>query len=48
MRYPDLILKGLLGPTFRHRLVVRPEAEVAGRTADSALESIIAQVTPPR
>jgi MoxR-like ATPase len=44
---PDDV-KGLLGPTFRHRLVVRPEAEVAGRTADSALESIIAQVTPPR
>jgi MoxR-like ATPase len=44
---PDDV-KGLLGPTFRHRLIVRPEAEVAGQTADSVLDSIIAQVTPPR
>jgi MoxR-like ATPase len=44
---PDDV-KGLLSATFRHRLVVRPEAEVAGRTADSVLDSIIAQVTPPR
>ncbi len=44
---PDDV-KGLLGPTFRHRLLVRPEAEVAGRTADAVLDSIIAQVTPPR
>ena len=41
-------VKRLLGPTFRHRLLVRPEAEVAGRTADAVLDSIIAQVTPPR
>ena len=44
---PDDV-KGLLAPTFRHRLLVRPEAEVAGRTADAVLDSIIAQVTPPR
>jgi MoxR-like ATPase len=44
---PDDV-KVLLGPTFRHRLIVRPEAEVAGQTADSVLEAIIAQVTPPR
>jgi MoxR-like ATPase len=44
---PDDV-KGLLGPTFRHRLIVRPEAEVAGQTADSVLDSIIVQVTPPR
>ena len=44
---PDDV-KGLLRATFRHRLIVRPEAEVAGRTADSVLDSIIAQVTPPR
>ena len=44
---PDDV-KGLLNPTFRHRLIVRPEAEVAGQTADIVLESIIAQVTPPR
>jgi MoxR-like ATPase len=44
---PDDV-KGLLGPTFRHRLIVRPEAEVAGQTADSVLQAVIAQVTPPR
>jgi len=44
---PDDV-KGLLGPTFRHRLILRPEAEVAGMTADIVLDSIIAQVTPPR
>ena len=44
---PDDV-KGLLVPAFRHRLIVRPEAEVAGQTADSVLQSIVAQVTPPR
>jgi MoxR-like ATPase len=41
-------LKGVLRPTFRHRLLLRPEAEVAGHTTDSVLEGVIAQVTPPR
>jgi MoxR-like ATPase len=44
---PDDV-KTLLGPTFRHRLILRPEAEVAGQTADSVLAAIISQVTPPR
>ena len=44
---PDDI-KGVLRPTFRHRLLLRPEAEVAGHTADSVLEGVVAQVTPPR
>ncbi|MDQ6691833.1 MAG: MoxR family ATPase [Candidatus Dormibacteraeota bacterium] len=44
---PDDV-KGLLRPTFRHRLLLRPEAEVAGQTADSLLDAIIARVTPPR
>ena len=44
---PDDV-KGLLRPTFRHRLLLRPEAEVAGHTTDSVLEGVIAQVTPPR
>jgi MoxR-like ATPase len=44
---PDDV-KGLLRPTFRHRLLLRPEAEVGGSTADSLLDSIIARVTPPR
>src|SRR5256885_16025794 len=44
---PDDV-KGLLRPTFRHRLLLRPEAEVGGQTADSLLDSVIARVTPPR
>jgi MoxR-like ATPase len=44
---PDDV-KSLLPPTFRHRLVLRPEAEVAGQTADSVLAELAAQVTPPR
>ena len=44
---PDDV-KGLLRSTFRHRLLLRPEAEVAGQTADSLLDSVIARVTPPR
>ena len=44
---PDDV-KGVLRATFRHRLLLRPEAEVAGHTSDSVLESVLAQVTPPR
>ena len=44
---PDDV-KTLLRPTFRHRLVLRPEAEVAGQTADSVLDGIAARLTPPR
>jgi MoxR-like ATPase len=44
---PDDV-KALLRPAFRHRLLLRPEAEVAGQTADSLLDGIAARVTPPR
>jgi MoxR-like ATPase len=44
---PDDV-KSLLAPAFRHRLILRPEAEVAGQTTDSVLAEIAAQVTPPR
>ena len=44
---PDDV-KALLPHAFRHRLILRPEAEVAGQTADSVLAEIAAQVTPPR
>jgi len=44
---PDDV-KGVLRPTFRHRLLLRPEAEVAGHTADSVLDGVVAAVTPPR
>jgi hypothetical protein len=29
-------------------LLLRPEAEVGGQTADSVLDAIISRVTPPR
>jgi MoxR-like ATPase len=44
---PDDI-KGLLRPALRHRLLLRPEAEVSGQTPDSVLDGIVSRVTPPR
>ena len=44
---PDDV-KALLAPAFRHRLILRPEAEVAGQTPDSVLEAVAARVVPPR
>ncbi|TMC90844.1 MAG: MoxR family ATPase [Chloroflexi bacterium] len=44
---PDHV-KAILAPAFRHRLLLRPEAEVAGQTPDSVLESVAARVVPPR
>jgi len=44
---PDDV-KALLAPAFRHRLVLRPEAEVAGQTPDSVLDSVAGRVVPPR
>src|SRR5258708_32229516 len=44
---PDHV-KAILAPAFRHRLLLRPEAEVAGQTPDSLLESVAARVVPPR
>lgn len=44
---PDHV-KALLAPAFRHRLILRPEAEVAGQTPDSVLESAAGRVVPPR
>jgi MoxR-like ATPase len=44
---PDHV-KALLGPAFRHRLILRPEAEVGGQTPDSVLESVAGRIVPPR
>ena len=44
---PDDV-KSLLRPAFRHRILLRPEAEVAGQTADSVIDAVEARVTPPR
>lgn len=44
---PDHV-KALLAPAFRHRLILRPEAEVGGQTPDSVLEVVASRVVPPR
>jgi len=44
---PDHV-KALLAPAFRHRLILRPEAEVSGQTADSVLDVVASRVVPPR
>jgi MoxR-like ATPase len=44
---PDDV-KALLAPAFRHRLILRPEAEVAGQTPDSVLDTVAGRVVPPR
>lgn len=44
---PDDV-KALAGPAFRHRIVLSPAAEIEGRSADQALEAVIAGVEPPR
>ena len=44
---PDDV-KALLAPAFRHRLILRPEAEVAGQTPDSVLDAVAGRVVPPR
>ena len=44
---PDHV-KALLAPAFRHRLILRPEAEVGGQTPDSVLEAVASRVVPPR
>jgi len=44
---PDHV-KALLAPAFRHRLILRPEAEVAGQTPDSVLAAVAGRVVPPR
>jgi MoxR-like ATPase len=44
---PDHV-KALLAPAFRHRMILRPEAEVGGQTPDSVLESVAGRVVPPR
>ena len=44
---PDDV-KALACPTLRHRVSLRPEAELEGVTADAVLESILATVPVPR
>jgi MoxR-like ATPase len=44
---PDDV-KALARPTLRHRVTVRPEAELEGVTADGVLDSVLASVPAPR
>ncbi len=44
---PDDI-KVLVRPVYRHRLILRPEAEVEGLTADIAIARLLARVDVPR
>ena len=41
-------VKTMALPTLRHRVQVRPEAELDGVTADSALSGVMATVPVPR
>ena len=43
---PDDV-KALLKPTWRHRLILRPEVELEGTTADSVLDAIAERVPVP-
>jgi MoxR-like ATPase len=44
---PDDV-KALAGPSLRHRVTLRPEAELEGVTADSVLDTVLATVPVPR
>jgi MoxR-like ATPase len=44
---PDDV-KALARPTLRHRIVLRPEAELDGATPDGILDSVLATVPTPR
>jgi MoxR-like ATPase len=44
---PDDV-KGLAPAVLRHRVVVAPELEVEGRTADDVLETVLARVAAPQ
>ena len=44
---PDDV-KALARPTLRHRMQLRPEAELDGTTVDGVLDSILATVAVPR
>jgi MoxR-like ATPase len=44
---PDDV-KALARPTFRHRIQLRPEAELEGANADGVLEGVLASVQVPR
>ncbi|HLI55523.1 MAG TPA: AAA family ATPase, partial [Actinomycetota bacterium] len=44
---PDDV-KSLLKPAWRHRVMLRPEVEIEGATADAVLDSVVQRVPVPR
>ena len=44
---PDDV-KGFAAPVLRHRLLLRPEAEIEALTADRVIESTLSEVEVPR
>lgn len=44
---PDDI-KTLVAPVMRHRIILKPEAEIEGLNPDRALERVLARVEVPR
>jgi MoxR-like ATPase len=44
---PDDV-KELVGPTMRHRIILKPDAEIEGLTADDVLQRVLAGVEVPR
>jgi MoxR-like ATPase len=44
---PDDV-KALARPTLRHRIALRPEAQIEGVTADGVLDGVLATVPVPR
>jgi MoxR-like ATPase len=44
---PDDV-KFLVRPVYRHRIILKPEAEIEGLTADTAMSRILAKVEVPR
>jgi MoxR-like ATPase len=44
---PDDV-KALARPTLRHRVRLRPDAELEGTTVDGVLDSVLATVPAPR
>jgi MoxR-like ATPase len=44
---PDDV-KFIVPPVFRHRILLKPEAEIEGLDADSVIQRLLAQVEVPR
>jgi MoxR-like ATPase len=41
-------VKAVAKPVLRHRLIIRPELELEGTTADGVLDALLATVPAPR